>query len=83
MPLQTKERAHHATTEALQQWIDHYARDWKQALDAAWLRAGARTAYYAPELQQIRNRGRNTLLQNTTTADVEALLAERHSRAET
>lgn len=71
-----------AQLQALQQWIKHY-RNWKQELDAAWMRAGARTAYYSPELQQIRNCEGNTLLQETTAADVEALLAERSPQLRT
>jgi len=65
--------------KALQQWINHYRQNWKQELRHAWLHAGARAAYYTPELQQIRNSDGNALLEKISFADVEALLAERLS----
>lgn len=66
--------------QALQQWVNHYRNNWKQELSAAWLRAGARAAYYTPELQQIRNLGGDALLQKITFADIEVLLTERRSK---
>ena len=68
--------------QALQEWITHYPRAWKQELSDAWMRAGERVPYYSPALQQIRNACGGELIQKITASDVSALLAQRARRSE-